>query len=336
MFQREDLVLESKKVKDYLHHVDILQHGLKRMFSAFIFNINDVSIIMETGTSDDVKKILQYFKQNHMSISSIKYLVPSHYHFDHSGGFWKLYEMVSEENPDVKILANEKTQGYLNDSEWHMARGRSTFGDVVGEMNPIPDDAFEISRPITDFVNFNKNESLFHIIDYDGHEYKLGLFNTPGHTLDHVCPAIIKDGNVDFIVLGEAGGTLYHSSKLVTLPTSMPPVFNYEKYMESLANLIKLEANSCGFSHFGYLNKKENVREILLENQSTMKEYRSLVMKLYNEKPETSYIVEKIAPFFEERTNVLITRPVLISTIVPLVYGMLMDLGYRKSSSKFK
>jgi glyoxylase-like metal-dependent hydrolase (beta-lactamase superfamily II) len=336
MFQREDLVLESKKVNEYLHHVDIHQYDAKRMFSTFIFNINDISIVMDTGTSDDVRKILRYFKQNNISISSIKYLVPSHYHFDHSGGFWKLYKMVSEENPDVQIITNEKTKGFLNDSEWHMARGRSTFGNLVGEMNPIPDDGFQIISPITDFINFSKSGSLIHIINFNGHRYELGLFNTPGHTPDHVCPAIIKDGRVDFILLGEAGGTLYHSSKLITLPSSMPPVFNYKKYMESLVNIIKLEANSCGFCHFGYLNKEENVKEILLENQSSMKEYRSLIIKLYNEKPETSYIVEKIAPFFKERSDVFTVHPVFKNMIVALVYGMLMDLGYRTSSSKFK
>jgi len=337
MFKREDLILESKKVNEYLHHVDMRQYGARRTLSVFIFNLNKVSVLLDVGTSDDVKKVLEYFKLNNLPLSSFKYLVPTHHHFDHFGGGWKIYKMVFNGNPDVKILANEKTKGYLNDSDWHMARGRSTFGDLVGEMNPIPDEAFKIVSPIMDFTNFNKSEALIHLTDFNGHTYELGLFNSPGHTPDHVCPAIIKDGEVDFIFLGEAGGTLYHSSKLVTLPTSMPPLYNYQDYMESLENIISLGASSCGFSHFGFLNKKENVEEILLKDKSFTREYRSLIIKFYNERPETRYIVDKIGPYFKKRSETFdITHPVFSNMLVALVFGMLMDLGYRKSSSKFK
>ncbi len=337
MFQKEDIVIGSGKVREYLYHIDTRQFGGRRLNSAFCFNLNNVSALMDLGTSEDVKKVMRYLNKHNIPLSSFKYLVPSQYHFDHAGGFWKFFDIVLKENSELKILTNEKNKGYLNDYEWHMERGRSTYGEFVGEMKTIPDEAFNIIAPITDFDNYLDEKNLHHLTNYKGDKYYLLVFDTPGHTPDHQCPAILKNDEIDFIYFGEACGTMYHSSKLVTLPTSMPPVFNYKQYMASLENLLKLEVNSCGFGHFGFINKKENVKTLLLDQKSLMKEYRSKIIELYNQKPETRYIVEHMKDYFAKRSDMLETdHPTLTNLFVALIFGMLMDLGYREDGSSFK
>ena len=68
-----------------------------------------------------------------------------------------------------------------------------------------------------------------------------------------------------------------------------------------------------------------------------MKEYRSKIIELYNQKPETRYIVEHMKDYFAKRSDMLETdHPTLTNLFVALIFGMLMDLGYREDGSSFK
>lgn len=326
----ELIILKSGKVNDYLYHIDMKAFGAKRMLSVFLGVFDDCSVLIDCGSSLDVKKGLRFFKKNNISLSSFKYLITSHHHFDHNGGMWKLYEEIKKFNPNVRILTNLKTKTLLNDFEYHLNRGRSTYGNFVGEMKPIEDVAFKIIDPSN---TFSANPNKLKIIDkftLDGSKIKMAILKTPGHTPDHQTPIFIKDNLIDFIFLGEAAGTLYHSSKLLTMPTSMPVYYNHEDYMNTLRNIIKLNPLMAGFGHFGIVNGQKNVHKIILEHEKLMKEFKSLVIKYYNEKPETKYIVEKILPGFIHRTDLPYdNHPLFRNITLAVVYGMMLSLGLR-------
>jgi glyoxylase-like metal-dependent hydrolase (beta-lactamase superfamily II) len=270
-------------------------------------------------------------KKFNIDLTSVKYLTTTHHHFDHNGGLWQLYEILKAQNPNVKILTNEKTKELLNDYEDHLARGRRTYGNLTGIMKPIEESAFKIISPST---NFNNDPSKLDFIDkflIKGSEVKLGILQTPGHTPDHQCPILIKDNELNFIHLGESVGTIYHSSELVTMPTSMPTYYNHEQYMKTLQNLKNLSPSWAGFGHFGVIKGKENFKILLLEHESFMKEFRNAIIKFYREKPETRYVFERIAPMLYPRTDISFDEDSIFSGIaLGIVYGMMMDLGYRK------
>ena len=328
---KEVITLKSGKVNEYLSLIDAKAHGTTRMLSVFLGEFDDdCSILFDCGSSLDIKKELRYFKKHQIPLSSFKYLITSHHHFDHNGGMWKLYREIKEHNPDVKILTNSMTKELLNDYEHHLNRGRSTYGNFVGEMEPIEEDAFKIIDPST---NFNSNPDKLDMIEtftVKGSQVKLGILKTPGHTPDHQTPILVKDNSIDFIFLGEAAGTIYHDSKLLTMPTSMPIYYNHEDYMKTLENLKKLDPLMAGFSHFGIVNGKNNVREILLEHEVFMKKFKSLIIKYYNEKPETKYILNKVLPELLPRTDLSIdSNPLFNNITLGIVYGMMISLGFR-------
>ncbi|MFX1327620.1 MAG: MBL fold metallo-hydrolase [Promethearchaeota archaeon] len=288
-------------------------------------------MLFDSATSIDYKKGLRYVKKNRIPLSSFKYLITSHHHFDHNGGMWRLYKEIKKYNPDVKILTNKITKSLLNDFEHHLNRGRSTYGNLVGEMKSIEEDAFKIIELNT---NFNSNPDELDIIEKfsaNGLEIKLAILKTPGHTPDHQTPVLIKDGLIDFIFLGEAVCTIYHSSKLLTLPTSMPIYYNHEDYMETLVNLKKLDRSlKAGFGHYAVVNGKSNVKEILSEHESFMKKFESLIIKYHIEKPETKYVLEKIMPLLLPRTNLSMNHNSVYRNIsLAIVYGMMISLGFR-------
>jgi glyoxylase-like metal-dependent hydrolase (beta-lactamase superfamily II) len=212
-----------------------------------------------------------------------------------------------------------------------LKRAKRTFGDFIGEMRKIEDEAFQLIEPSE---HFEKGIDFFNTIatyEVNDHEIKLALLKTPGHTPDHQCPVFIKDGNIDFIFYGEAVGTIYHSTKLTTMPTSMPIYFNYEDYMDSLRKLKQIPPELAGFGHFGVVFGKSSVKRLLLEHESLMKEFKAQVMRYYHEKPETKYVVEKILPWLKRTDLIGDKHPLMNNLILGIVYGMLMDLGYRKS-----
>jgi len=328
---KEVITIKSGKINDYLHHIDAKAYGSPRMLSIFLGEFENCSILLDCGSSLEIKNGLRYFKRNQIPLSSFKYLITSHHHFDHNGGLWKLYEEIKKYNPHVKILTNHLTKALLNDYDLHLNRGRSTYGNLVGEMKHIEEKAFKIIEPST---NFNSNPDKLEIIETfaaNGSEIKLVILKTPGHTPDHQTPVLVKDDLIDFIFLGEAAGTIYHTSKLLTMPTSMPIYYNHEDYMETLVNLKKLDPPlKAGFGHFGVINGKDNVREILLEHESFMKKFKSLIVKYHSEKPETKYILDKIMPILLPRTDLSIGHNSVFRNIsLAIVYGMMTSLGFR-------
>lgn len=327
---KEVITLKSGKINDYLHHIDLKAYGKSRMLSAFLGEFDDCSILFDCGSSLEIKKLLRYFEKNQILLSAFKYLITSHHHFDHNGGMWKLYEEIKQHNPNVKIITNKLTKTLLNDYEHHLNRGRSTYGNLVGEMKPIEEQAFKIIEPSSYFSSKPKGLDVIEIFTVNGSEVKLAILRTPGHTPDHQTPVLIKENLIDFIFLGEAAGTIYHDSKLLTMPTSMPIYYNHEEYMKTLINLKKLHPLMAGFGHFGMVNGKNNVREILLDHESLMKKFKSLIIKFYNEKPETRYIVERIMPILLPRTDLSVDdNPIFKSVTLAIVYGMMISLGFR-------
>jgi len=327
---QELITVRSGKINDYIHHIDLHEFGMRRILSSYIGEFDNTSVVLDSGSSIEVKRIWRYANKNKIPLSSFKYLIPTHHHFDHAGGMWKLHEKIKEYNPEVKILTNTLTKDLLNDSEYHIGRARRTYDDFVGEMRPINEKAFKIIEPTE---NFTEDLNSFDIVDTftdKGSEVKLAVIKTPGHTYDHQCSVFIKDGEIDFIHLGEAIGTIYHSTELLSMPTSMPVYFNYKNYMETLDKLKKLDPIKVGFGHFGVINGKENVHKFVEEHESSMKEFRSLVIKYYKEKPETKHVFKKLIPYFIKKTDISGEDGLALQNIIlGVVYGMMMDLKYR-------
>ena len=232
----------------------------------------------------------------------------------------------------MKILTNIKTKELLNNYSEHLNRARRTYGNLVGKMKPIEDSAFEFIEPSSKFDSNPKKLEIYDTFTINGDEIKLSILKTPGHTPDHQSPVLIKNNKLDFIFLGEAVGTIYHTSKLMTMPTSMPIYYNHAEYMKTLENLKKLHPIKAGFGHFGVINGSNNVREILLEHEAFLREFRSKIIEYYKKKPETRYVVEKIMPLLLPRTDLTLENNSIFNGIVlGIVYGMMIDLGYRNS-----
>lgn len=312
------IITTSGKIDQEIYHVDVQARAVKKIVSSFIIETPDAVVLLDTGTSDDISKILRFMRKQGMSLQKVKYLVPSHYHFDHFGGGWKLWDVIKDHNPDVKVITTEKTRNQLQDSELHMQRAARTFGEFIGEMHPLPEEAFEIVDPGTSILvpGLELGEELV-------------LVSTPGHTQDHCSPALMKDGRARFIYAAEAAGTLFNSSKLVTFGTSMPPEYNTETYIESLRKIIDLQPGIIGYCHFGVVKGRDATNVILQENMEYTYFFRDFVKQHYEESGSIRHVVEVYMQKEAPRRSNFIANDFLAKILVALVYGQLIDLGLK-------
>ncbi|MFW9939084.1 MAG: MBL fold metallo-hydrolase, partial [Candidatus Thorarchaeota archaeon] len=224
---QDAIIIESGKINEYLHHIDLKAYGKPRMLSIYLAEFDNCSILFDCGSSLDYKKVIRYLKKNKISLSSIKYLITSHHHFDHNGGLHLLYAELKKYNPELKILTNKRTKTLLNNYKEHLDRAKRTYGSLVGKMAAIEDSAFQIIEPSSNFDSNPNRLNIYDTFTINGDEIRLGILKTPGHTPDHQSAVLINNDIVDFIFLGEAVGTIYHATKLVTMPTSMPIYYNH-------------------------------------------------------------------------------------------------------------
>lgn len=322
IFPMTSIMRDSGPISEFVYHIDLFQYNQPHVCSAFLIRTPKSVSILDCGTSNDVSTILNYLKSVlRIPLAQVQYLIPTHYHFDHFGGGWKLWNEVVKYNPEVKILTTKITRDFLKNPKLHMQRAIRTFGDFIGEMKPPSDNAFEIVSPDTEI----QLEGLPEEMDFT-------LQSTPGHTPDHVSPVLSKNDRAFFVFVGESGGTLMHTNKLMTLGTSMPPDFMYSTYIESLEKTISLNPSNIGFGHFGAVLGKEKTDFILKENLSFTSFFRDFVKEKFLERNETKFVVNEFVRL--ELSNRVdpgqVDDPFLRKIIVALVYGQLVDLGLRE------
>lgn len=308
---------EAGEVK--VHHVDVLQYGMAKVCSVVLFETPEAIAIVDTGTSEDVRKIVRYMKKHGLALDKVRYLVPSHFHFDHFGGGWQAWERIVPSNPDVKVLTTAATRDQLQDAAAHLTRAARTFGaDFVGEMRPLPDHAYEIVAPGT-------RVPLPGAQDGDA----IMLVPSPGHCADHVCPTLVHGDEVPFTFLGEAGGTLFHSSKLVTFGTSMPPEYNFDAYVRSLERLVALDPAAVGYCHFGIVRGRDHVREVMRENLAFTRFFKEYVEEGFKRTGSVRAVVEAFVRDEAPARTDWPAQELLVKILVALVYGQLVDLGLK-------
>lgn len=320
MTNSNSIITRSGKITSEIYHLDVEQYGNPRSCSVFLLMTQESIVIMDVGTSDDVNFILDFMKKNNIELKKIKYLVPSHHHFDHFGGGWKLWKTINEINPEVKILTIERTKKLLQDPNSHLKRAKRTFGDFIGSMEPLPDDnAFEIVDPDEPIKIQGLNNSKY-----------LQLVSSPGHTADHVSPTLFEDNQVKFMYLGEAAGGLLHSQLLITLPSSMPPEFDFKTYIQSLDKLIELKPNITGYAHAGVVKGHERVIQALRENREYSFFFRDFVKNKFSERGETRYVVEQFIEQEMRGRSDVSSNELYTNYVVAVVYGQLVDLGLKE------
>ena len=195
-------------------------------------------------------------------------------------------------------------------------------------MEPLPDEAFTIVE-FDDFlpVEFSRGE-------------RVQLLHAPGHTPDHCSPSVVLNGRTIFTFAGEALGTIYTNSKILTTPTSMPPNFRYDDYVASMLKLREMKPELIGFCHFGILSG-DDIDFVFNEHLEFMYQFRSGIIEAFNENPSTEHVLARTAYLWKDRIDsefagIKGSDAFFGNLRLALTYGVMVDLGFRKPKYESK
>lgn len=304
--------------------IDTHQFSLENITSVFCYYDGERALLFDTGTSDNVDRILESMRMAGIPPEKLAGVVPSHYHFDHGGGCSAFWHRMREINPDFRIYTGGLTKHKLQTPGNHIKGASTTFGSFTGTMEPIPDEAFVL-------VAYDS----FLPLQFENGARVL-LLHTPGHTHDHCSPSVIIGGRCVFCFSGETCGTLYTDDEILTTPTSMPPNFSYRHYMESMQRVKSLNAEMIGFCHFGIIEGRPYVEEIFADHEKLMTGFMTAIKEAFSENPSTSHVLQRteylwrgrISPSFK---NVKGSENFFQNLQLAITYGVMIDLGFRKS-----
>jgi glyoxylase-like metal-dependent hydrolase (beta-lactamase superfamily II) len=309
--------------------IDTLQFNMEIITSVFCYSDGEKSLLMDIGTSENIDTVFNSLTRHGIALESLEGVVLSHYHFDHGGGSAELWERMQSINKNFKVYTNLITKQNLQNSAGHIGGARTTFGNFVGTMEPIPDEAFYIVE-MDDFlpVEFAAGE-------------RVKLLHTPGHTSDHCSPSVMLGDRTIFTFAGEALGTIYTNDKMLSTPTSMPPNFRYDDYIRSMYKIRSMHPELIGFCHFGILSGTDDISFVFNDHLHFMNLFRDEIIAAFNEDPSTSHVLSKTEYLWKNRIDsdfakIKGSEAFFGNLRLALTYGVMVDLGFRSPKYESK
>lgn len=193
----------------------ISEHGL-----ALFIEVDDVKILFDTGKSGDFIKNAESLN---VDLSKLDYVILSHGHYDHSGGFTRLVEKIGS---SFKLIVGEKffnAKYKLLEKDRYKYNGNSFEQEFISLNNIsiryINGDVFNINDDIIIFSNFERNNSFEKLNETffvrEGNEYKLDTFS------DEIVLAIKLKSHL-FVVLGCSHAGVVNILEAIIKRTNMP------------------------------------------------------------------------------------------------------------------
>jgi len=314
-------IIRQEAKLDDLYIIDTLQFNLPKITSVFCWFDGEKALLLDCGTSDNTDNILSNLQNNSIPIKNLVGVVPSHYHFDHGGGSFNLWKTMKEINPSFTIYTNSLTKAKLQKAESHLKGASTTFGKFVGTMEAPPDEAFTLVEP-----------EAFLPLKFKGN-VKVKLVHTPGHTPDHCSPSFFSDNRCLFSFVAEACGTTYRMDRAISAPSSMPPNFKYETYMQSFEKICSLNPEIMGFCHFGVVTE-DDVEIFLEDHRIFMREFKEAIITAFKENPSTAHVMQKTEILWKDRFGAELlsmkgSEQFFGNLRLALTYGMMVDLNLR-------
>ncbi|MBW6411204.1 MBL fold metallo-hydrolase [Clostridium weizhouense] len=243
----------------------INEHGL-----SLYIEINNIKILFDTGQSGNFIKNAKKLK---VDLNNLDYVILSHGHYDHSGGFMKLVENI---NNSFKLIVGD---GFLNKKYKLLEENKyrfngNTFDEKFIKQNNIPtkyinEDTYNISEDVIVFSNFERST------DFEVLNKKFYIKKDTKYIIDEFLDEIVlaikvKEGLV--VILGCSHVGVVNILKTIMKRTGMPIycVVGGSHLIEAddfrLKNTIKfLKENNISILRLSHCTGEKGIRELQCE-----------------------------------------------------------------------
>ncbi len=237
-------MIHIDEVADGTYRVEAQIPGLPTIFSMYFIK-NSHGVLIEPGPAALIPTIQEAI--NHLGLSDLEYIIPTHIHLDHGGAVGKLSQLF----PQAKVVIHPEGARHIIDPSRLIQGTKMAFGEefetVFGAILPVPESQVKVVQD---------EERLF----VDGRE--LMIVYTPGHAPHHIAIFDTKDKG---LFCGEALGLIY-SAGAQPLPAVAPPSFDAEVYLNDMERLRQLKPKILFYSHGGVGNEPERLISTVIEN----------------------------------------------------------------------
>lgn len=225
--------MKFQNVDNYLAYINLFNS-----FSPWLYKDDDLCFLVDPGSMRFVDHIVKGLDTFGVSEGDLDYILLTHIHVDHAGSVGKLIDFF----PQVKIICHPNGIKHLINPKRLWEQSLKILGkgaEIAGKILPIPKD-----RILT-------QEHIKH--------YGIKVIETLGHAPHHQS-YIFKN----YLFIGEAAGhnLLIPEFKYEFIYPATPPVFDYEKYIASIENLLKEDIDNCMIC-YPHVGMRENARKMV-------------------------------------------------------------------------
>ncbi len=245
-------------------YADIRMMGVEGFGAVYLIDEEEKAIV-ETGTSNDVRAILEAVREFGLTPRDIDHVIVSHVHLDHAGGAG----FILKEMPNATVYVHERGHKHLADPSRLLASAGAALQDMASEfgtMTPIPPDRL---RAVKD------GETL----DLGGRV--LRFFDSPGHAPHQLT---VLDERNRCVYTGDAAG-LYFPGDEILIPITPAPAFDLRDNLATFRRLLALKPRALLFSHYG---PHERPREAIERQLVQYPAWSDLVRRYLKERGEDS------------------------------------------------
>jgi len=268
-------------------HVDLKWFPQPYPPNVFLIKEGGVAALIDSGFSDDDSYNTRIkFLEAH-SDATIKYIVLTHHHYDHSSGAHRLRDATG-----AQIVVHKDEESLLLNPD-----------NETGDME-IPEDQKEFREQAKKW-RLEAAKAIPDIRVEDGHVLEIGalhlkLVHTPGHTAGHLCMLIPEEK------------LLFSGDNVLGVGTAAiapPPHGDMGQYIASLKKMQTLEAELLAPGH-GPLVKEPNrkIQELIDHRQQREDQILRLMA---DGRDDVKSLVKAIYPELDKRLLMMATGQVL-------------------------
>jgi glyoxylase-like metal-dependent hydrolase (beta-lactamase superfamily II) len=278
------------EVADRTYRVQARLPGLPTIFSVYFIQ-GDPGAFLEPGPAGMVPTIQD--AMNHLAMSDLKYIIPTHIHLDHGGACGTLAQLF----PRAEVVVHPQGARHIIDPSRLIQSTAMAFGDdfeeVYGTILPVPESRVKVVQD---------GERL----SVAGRE--LTIIHTPGHAPHHMA---IFDPATQGLFCGEALGLVY-SDGAEALPAVAPPGFDEEEYLSSMERLRQLRPRLLFYAHGSVSTEPEQSIASVIANTRVVGE--AILDAVRTEATEEA-VIKNIGGFIRNRFGATLTEYDLASNV---------------------
>ncbi|BAJ50894.1 metallo-beta-lactamase protein [Candidatus Caldarchaeum subterraneum] len=245
------------RVSEKVYLIDTRALGFEKIVACYLV-MGRKTALVDAGYSSTADVVINALKE--MGVTRLDYIIPTHVHLDHSGAVWRLAEHFKE----AEVIAHQRAVKHLVDPSKLVASVLEVYGpdilQVFGEVKPVEEHRVHSAA--------------------DGETLVLGdveltFIYTPGHA-PHQFTVAVSDGSV---ITADAVPIKYPGKPFI-IPSTPPPSFDLNQFIDSLAKLGKLGSTIFHTPHFGSRETDESHVDFLLEKT---REFVAVAEKAYRQ-----------------------------------------------------